>query len=43
MAMGKVVEPERDRNEVAPNSPSEIAMVSPVARMIAGFVSAMSM
>lgn len=37
--MGKVVEPERDRNEVAPNSPSDTAMDRPVARSSAGFSS----
>ena len=36
IAIGNVVEPERDKNDVAPNSPSEIAIESPVARRIAG-------
>ena len=34
--MGSVVEPDRDKNEVAPNSPSEIAIERPVARSSAG-------
>ena len=37
IAMGNVVEPERDRNDVAPNSPSDTAMDRPVARSSAGF------
>ena len=37
IAMGNVVEPERDRNDVAPNSPSETAMERPVARSSAVF------
>lgn len=36
MAMGKVVESDRDKNDVAPNSPSETAMDRPVARNRAG-------
>ena len=35
--MGKVVESDRDKNEVAPNSPSDTAMDRPVARSSAGF------
>ena len=36
IAIGKVVESDRDRNDVAPNSPSDTAMDSPVARSRAG-------
>ena len=43
IAMGKVVEPDRDRNEVAPNSPRDIAIDRPVARNSAGFSSGNSM
>ena len=35
--MGSVVEPERDKKEVAPNSPSDTAIERPVARSSAGF------
>ena len=37
--MGSVVEPERDKNDVAPNSPSDIAMDRPIARSSAGLSS----
>lgn len=40
--MGRVVEPERDRNDVAPNSPSDTAIERPVARSSAGFSSGSS-
>ena len=36
IAMGNVVEFDRVRNDVAPNSPSEIAMARPEARRRAG-------
>ena len=36
MAMGKVVEFDLERNEVAPNSPKEIAAARPEARNSAG-------
>jgi len=36
IAMGSVVEPDRDKNDVAPNSPREMAIERPVARRIAG-------
>ena len=36
IAIGSVVEPDRDRNDVAPNSPSDIAIERPVARNRAG-------
>lgn len=39
IAMGNVVEPDRDKNDVAPNSPSDTAMERPVARNSAGFSS----
>ena len=42
MAMGKVVEPDRDKNDVAPNSPREIAIESPVALRRAGLRSGSS-
>lgn len=42
IAMGNVVEPDRDRNDVAPNSPSDIAIERPVARSNAGFRSGSS-
>ena len=42
IAIGSVVEPERDRNDVAPNSPSDTAMDRPVARSSAGFRSGSS-
>ena len=37
IAIGNVVEPDRDKNDVAPNSPSDTAMERPVARNSAGF------
>ena len=37
IAIGNVVEPERDKKEVAPNSPSDTAIERPVARSSAGF------
>ena len=37
IAIGNVVEPDRDKNEVAPNSPSDTAIERPVARNSAGF------
>ena len=42
IAMGNVVEPERDRKDVAPNSPSDTAIERPVARSSAGFSSGSS-
>ena len=36
IAIGKVVESDRDKNDVAPNSPSDTAMDRPVARNRAG-------
>jgi len=42
IAMGSVVEPDRDKNDVAPNSPREIAMERPVVRRIAGLRIGMS-
>ena len=36
IAIGSVVEPERDKNDVAPNSPSDTAKERPVARRRAG-------
>ena len=36
IAIGSVVEPERDKNDVAPNSPSDTAIERPVARRRAG-------
>lgn len=36
MAIGNVVEPDLERNEVAPNSPKETAAVRPEARKSAG-------
>ena len=36
IAIGKVVESDRDKNDVAPNSPSETDMDRPVARNRAG-------
>lgn len=42
MARGIVVEPLRDRNEVAPNSPSDTAAHNPLALRIAGVKSGMS-
>ena len=36
IAMGSVVEPDRDKNDVAPNSPSDTAMERPVALRRAG-------
>lgn len=40
--MGSVVEPDRDKNAVAPNSPREMAIERPVARRIAGLRIGMS-
>ena len=37
IAMGSVVEPDRDKNEVAPNSPRDTAIERPIARNSAGF------
>jgi hypothetical protein len=42
IAIGNVVEPDRDKNDVAPNSPSDTAMERPVARRIAGVRMGMS-
>ena len=42
IAMGNVVEPDRDMNDVAPNSPSDTAMDRPVARSSAVFSSGSS-
>lgn len=43
IAMGNVVEPDRDKNDVAPNSPSDIAIERPVARWSAGLSNGNSM
>jgi len=37
IAIGNVVELDRDKNDVAPNSPSDTAMERPEARKRAGF------
>ena len=42
IAIGNVVEPDRDKNDVAPNSPREIAIESPVALRRAGLRSGSS-
>ena len=42
IAIGNVVDPDRDKNEVAPNSPSDTAIERPVARNSAGFISGIS-